>query len=1358
LLHSLVSRALTTITTTTTHHHTVNMRRKPDGRGGGAKHGKKKPSTPSLKASKPGKPGPSKGGNLVAAPSSSSSGIPGRGAPMRAKNLTMDDKSKSLILDLLHTLRAQEREDFEATAPPSTSSSSSSSSAAITAEPGSVSSRRGARDVSLEELERALLEAKEGEEEDDGEDLEEEEELGQDGSFAEMANMLAGTKFNEDEDEDESGSDDEEDDDDSSDDDEEENSEEEEDEEEEEKQQQQKKPLSKQDQDMLLKSLIKEERESYVAQQLAAAASAAKEGAAAAAAASKSSKGKGKEKDNWKGDTKNKVRVTLCNGKGVRKLVVVERRKDLQGFFAVAKAKLKMKPKSAVLKETGEALENTLLLENDAVVVVSDEGCPPPAAAGSTAAATAETSQERRERHLADRTAEQKEAQRVRQAEAALDVVKEAYRKRNKEGLDGGEQQQQQQQQRVMTEKERSRENERLAAKLMEKEGSEEYKKSMYKQRAGLPAFAQRKAILAAIDKHQVVVVEGETGSGKTTQVPQFILDEWTAQGKGSECNILCTQPRRISAIGVAERVAAERMEGGVGKSVGYSIRLESRRSAATRLLFCTTGILLRRLASDKDLEGVSHILVDEVHERTLDSDFLLIILKDLLVRRRDLKVVLMSATVEASLFSNYFGGAAVCPCLHIPGRTFPVEHLFLEDVGNLLAGKPMGTKGKGGGPPRPSHGGRGGGAGRGPPRGRGGGRGGGGGRGEGGGGGYGEEEEGDGNDDDADKDLREFFGRETAQSLKALSSPPADRVPIDYELIARLTRFLVERHRANEKKDGGGAILIFLPGMAEIERAIQTMKRDSLLRDDKRASIFALHSSIPTGAQRSVFKKMDLGVCKIVVATNIAETSITVSDVTHVIDAGREKQMAYDPHTHMTSLREVWVSQASAQQRAGRAGRVRPGTCYRLYEQAFLEHEMPSHTLPEIRRVTLEDLILTVLLLELGSPQAFLQRAIEPPSSKAVAASLKVLLDIEAVAFGPKDENGGKSVLLKPLGFHLASLPVDCRVGKMLVIASLFDCLDPILTIAAAFSGKSPFYAPVGKREEAQLAKQRFADSKSDHLALVALWKAWSHVKDGPYSTRKAFCMENFVSMSALENMEAVRNQLMDNLVKCGFAVPTPTTSSSSSYSSSSFNKRSGPASAAAAAAAAAVPAAAINYNANEYDERLLKCVLLSGLTPQIAKLVRPTRGKGAHFVTKDPTVNVAIHPSSVNAKRIQQAGPEGREALAIYHCKMQTSRTYLHDVSFVSPLSLLLFGSNVRVSREHGGVASKVVNIVVDDWLAFKSKEETSVLLTVFKKQLDACLLLKITRPDSDLVFRFHPLVKTLRQLLMIEVTGVA
>jgi len=1256
----------------------------------------------------------------------------------------MGDKSKSLILDLLHQLRVQEEEDNGAATPLRSSISSTSGAGR---KPASQSSHSGVFDKSLEELARALLEARE--EEEDNRRVSVQEELGEDGSFAEMANVLAGTNLNKNDEEDDSDakvegycSNDEEKENEREE--EEEEEEEEEVEEEEEEEAQQKKPLSKQEEDVLLKSLIKEERENYVTQQLTTAANAVKEEAVAVDAASKSmgKKGKGKEKEKGEGGvTKNKVRVTLCNSKGVRKGVVIERRKDMQGFFAVAKTKLKMKPKSAVLQDTGEELENTLLLENGAVVVVLDKGCAPTAALTASKAA-ADTEEERRNRHMACRAAEQNETQRVRETQAALDVVKEAYHKRTKEGLDGDGRQRQQQPRRAMTETERARENERLATKLREKEGSTEYKKEMLKQRTCLPAFAQQEAIVRAIAKHQVVVVEGETGSGKTTQVPQFILDDWTAQGQGSECNIICTQPRRISAISVAQRVAAERMEGEVGKSVGYSIRLETRRSAQTRLLFCTTGILLRRLASDKDLEGVSHILVDEVHERTLDSDFLLIILKDLLIRRKDLKVVLMSATVEASLFSGYFWG---CPCLHIPGRTFPVEHLFLEDVESLLT---MNSNEKEGGK-RPPHCGRSGEASRGPPIRRGearmGDRGGRGGR----WGGYSEEyEEKDRNGDDADQVLRDFFGEEGARNLKVLSSPPADRVPIDYELIARLTRFLVERHRPSEKKDGGGAILIFLPGMAEIERAIQIMKRDSLLKDDRRASIFALHSSIPTGAQRNVFKKMEPGVCKIVVATNIAETSITVSDVTHVIDAGREKQMAFDPHTHMTSLRDVWISKASAQQRAGRAGRVRPGICYRLYKKTFLEHEMLLHSLPEIRRVSLEDLILTVLLLELGAPQAFLQRAIEPPSPKAVSASLKVLLDIEAVTFGPKDENGGKTVLLKPLGFHLASLPVDCRMGKMLVIASLFDCLDPILTIAAAFSGKSPFYAPMGKREEAQLAKQRFGDSKSDHLALVALWKAWCHVKDGSWADKFNFARSNFVSISALENMEAVRNQLVDNLVKCGFVVPVSSLSSSTA-------KRSGLNAAAAAIAAAGQPEA-INYNANEYDERLLKCVLLSGLTPQIVKLVRPTRGKGAHFVSKNPTVNVAIHPSSVNAKRIQQAGPEGREALAIYHRKMQTTRTYLHDVSFVSPLSLLLFGSNVRVSREHGGVASKVVSIVVDDWLSFKSKEETSVLLAVFKKQLDACLLLKITRPDSDLVSRFKPLVKTLRQLLMIEAMG--
>ena len=298
----------------------------------------------------------------------------------------------------------------------------------------------------------------------------------------------------------------------------------------------------------------------------------------------------------------------------------------------------------------------------------------------------------------------------------------------------------------------------------------------------------------------------------------------------------------------------------------------------------------------------------------------------------------------------------------------------------------------------------------------------------------------------------------------------------------------------------------------------------------------------------------------------------------------------------------------------------------------------------------------------------------------------------------------------------------------QMLIIACIFDCLDPMLTIAAALSGKSVFTTPFGgpKREEAWHAKQRFADAKSDHLALVEAWKAWCKVKDQPWPAKKAFLQTNYLSLSALENLESVRRQVLNDLVACGFA-PPPSTG----------------------------PAEAIDYTANQYDVALLKCILVAGLAPQIAKLVRPTKGQGAHFVVRDGS-KVFIHPSSVNAKRVREAAAVGREALALYHRKVETTRVYLHDTTFVSSLSLLLFGTHVRIAREHGGVASKSTTVVVDGWVGFKMREESSVLLKVLKKKVDEVLLLKIARPHEDHVRRLQPVVKTIRKLLHAEMVG--
>jgi HrpA-like RNA helicase len=302
-----------------------------------------------------------------------------------------------------------------------------------------------------------------------------------------------------------------------------------------------------------------------------------------------------------------------------------------------------------------------------------------------------------------------------------------------------------------------------------------------------------------------------------------------------------------------------------------------------------------------------------------------------------------------------------------------------------------------------------------------------------------------------------------------------------------------------------------------------------------------------------------------------------------------------------------------------------------------------------------------------------------------------------------------------------------------MLIISCIFDCLEPMLTIAAALSGKSVFITPLGDaaREEARQAKQRFADAKSDHLALVEVWKAWVRVKEQGWAAQKDFVRQNFLSLSALQSLEAVRNQIRNDLVACGFAAPLPPRQ-----------------------AGAPPPAPEeIDYRANEYDVALLKCILVAGLAPQIAKLVRPVKGgKGAHFVVRDGA-EAYIHPSSVNAKRVREAAPKGRTALALFHRKVETTRVYLHDTTFVSSLALLLFGTHVRVTREHGGVASKATMVVVDGWIGFKMREESSVLLKVLKKKIDEVLLLKIARPHEDHVRRLQPVVSTIRKLLHSE-----
>jgi len=711
---------------------------------------------------------------------------------------------------------------------------------------------------------------------------------------------------------------------------------------------------------------------------------------------------------------------------------------------------------------------------------------------------------------------------------------------------------------------------------------------------------------------NRVCVVEGDTGSGKTTQVPQFLLED--ACERGHHVNIVVAQPRRISAMSVAERVAAERGEN-IGGTVGYTIRLESKTSAATKLLFCTTGILLKRLEEDPDLTGVTHVFVDEVHERSLESDFLLMVLRDLLRRRGPNdpscpKVVLMSATLDAELFNRYFGGA---PSVKFPGRAFPVTDMYLEDALELTRhvvrpgadwarknSKPGGGGFGGGGEDRGpgicndfkmgkctrrdckfSHGapaGGPGGVGMGgmeapggfggqgapvaPPR-----LGNGGkymvGHGPGAGGGFmGQATAGNPADaDDEALSIQELASRypqhsgTTHAALKAI-----DHNAIDYELVAQLVQWAVScggpaaatqwaeerlgriaEHQPNQPKPDlaksalADAVLVFLPGLKEITALQEELARNPAFNREPNASwVLPLHSTVPPEDQRKVFEHAPAGVTKVVLATNIAETAVTIDDVAFVIDTGRMKENRYDPQRRMSSLDDVPVSRANAKQRRGRAGRVRSGVAVHLFTSHRHKHILLSSQSPEVQRVPLEQLALRIKALQYpGTIADVCARLIEPPAPAAVERAVS-----ELVALGALDVSGGKNEELTPLGTHLSTLPVDARIGKLILFGAMFGVADEALTIAAILSHRSPFMAPPAKRDEADQAKRSFAvggAAQSDHLTALRAYQMCDRQGNGRFN----FAREHFLGIKTLQMVAGLKRQLLELLSAAGFAPP---------------------------------------------------------------------------------------------------------------------------------------------------------------------------------------------------------------------------
>lgn len=778
----------------------------------------------------------------------------------------------------------------------------------------------------------------------------------------------------------------------------------------------------------------------------------------------------------------------------------------------------------------------------------------------------------------------------------------------------------------------------------------------MNQTRQNLPAWKLQDAIVSSVTKNQVTIISGETGSGKSTQSVQFILDDIIQRCLGEHANLICTQPRRISALGLADRVADERC-GKVGEEVGYAIRGESKqRQGVTKITFVTTGVLLRRLQTSggstddvvRSLADVSHVVIDEVHERSLDTDFLLVLLRDVLKKRKDLKLVLMSATLDADTFENYFRAVSSVGKVEIQGRTYPVHDIYLDEIVRMTG---FGTV----------------------------------------------------DPEDADSEPAPGIAPNDRDYHASGTSTPTTATPsignalravgtrINYELISRTVEHIDRR-----LGDIEGGILIFLPGVAEIDQTLRA------LRNIPNLHALPLHASLQSSEQRRVFPRAPHGMRKVIAATNVAETSITIEDVVAVIDTGRVKETSFDPANNMVKLAEVWASRAACKQRRGRAGRVRAGECYKLYTRSA-ETKMAERPDPEIRRVPLEQLCLSVRAMGVSDVPAFLASALTPPESLAVAGALKLLTRMGAL----------DNTDLTALGRHLSMIPADLRCGKLMVYGAAFGCLEACLTIAAILTVKSPFVSPLPKREESKAARSAFGGGHGDLLCDLRAYEEWSGRRSAgePTSSLRRWCDENFLNHQTLMDISTNRTQYVSSLQEIGF-LPM-------GYRPN------------------ALPA--VEFNRHNDSDVLIRALVAGSFQPQVARIDFPDKKYAASSsgaVEIDPEARllkffneengrVFVHPSSTLFGA--QSFP-GNSVYMSYFTKMATSKVFIRDLTPFNVYSLLMFSGPITIDPQGRG-------LLVDGWIRLRGWARIGVLVSRMRMMLDELLAKKLDDPLLDM-----------------------
>ncbi|KAI0307778.1 P-loop containing nucleoside triphosphate hydrolase protein [Multifurca ochricompacta] len=791
-------------------------------------------------------------------------------------------------------------------------------------------------------------------------------------------------------------------------------------------------------------------------------------------------------------------------------------------------------------------------------------------------------------------------------------------------------------------------------------------------QRNKLPIAYYRDQIVECLETSQVLVLSGETGCGKSTQVPAFILEDQLS--RGNACKVYCAEPRRISAISLAHRVSQELGDppGAVGTPaslVGYSVRLENHTTRNTRLAYITYGIALRMLEgsgnhSDHGIafDEITHIIIDEVHERSIESDFLLIVLKALLLQRPDLRVVLMSATIDSEKISQYFGN---CPVIHVPGRTFPVDVKYLEDVVELTQwsvtesspyAKRLNDKFFRGKNAQE----------------------------------WSEDTVGANLSDHDDDAVSSNVKLETRYSPRTTSTINLlDERVIPYDLILRLLGHICFQ-QAYAKYSA--AILIFLPGIGEIRRLNDLLAEDAGFGSSHNFVIYILHSSISSENQGAVFDVPPPGIRKIVLATNIAETGITIPDITCVIDSGKHKEMRFDEKRQFSRLVETYVAKSNAAQRRGRSGRVQEGLCFHLFTKIRHDTQLADQPDPEIMRLSLSDLALRIKILkvDLGSSiEDVLSRALDPPSPLNIQRAVSALVEVRALT--PDEE-------ITPLGRLLSALPTDVHIGKFLLMATVFRCLDPALTIAATLNSKSPFLTPFGHEEEADRAKSSFRTDNSDFLTMHNAFASWRRASSDVNIARK-FCRLNFLSQQNLQQIEELRQQFFAYLIDAKFIEADK--AFVKQLSRTRFNRY--------RSRFVMLPPELDIYSENT---ALINAALTAGLYPKILSI-----DQGQLYTITNARA-VAFHPSSVNfnfnfKRKPQDFGVNFLTFFTIMHSK----KLYVWETGPVDDVALLLLCGDCNF-RPVSDTAS------VDRKIKFRIPAKANLALKYLRNQLAIAL----------------------------------